>query len=201
MSLGISALLLVGFLGLFVFVQNKSGDQNKTLMPVSTDAFGGTYTLTNHLGETVTDKDLEGQYQLLYFGFTYCPAICPTELSKMTEALNMLGDEADAIQPVFITVDPERDTVEVMKNYIELFHTRFIGYTGTTEQIEHIKKLYKVYSAKVDDPSLSEYTVDHSSYIYFIDPQGRLLSLFKIDDGVDVMVKNIRQWLSQNTST
>ncbi|MEM6780360.1 MAG: SCO family protein [Pseudomonadota bacterium] len=198
-SLGISAFLIVGFVSLLVFANAQKGD--RPLLPVSTDEFGGPYTLTNHLGETITEKDLKGQYQLLYFGFTYCPAICPTELSKMTEVLNILGEDGKKIQPVFITVDPERDTVEVMKSYIELFHERFIGYTGTVEQIEDIKKKYKVYATKVDDPTMTEYTVDHSSYIYFLDPDGQLLSLYKMGDSVDDMTQNIRRWLDQEQNS
>src|SRR5690606_21739775 len=83
--------------------------------------FGGPFTLTDHTGQTVTEADFTGRYRLIYFGFTFCPAICPTELSKMTKALAMLGDEADRITPIFITVDPERDTPDVMKSYVEMF--------------------------------------------------------------------------------
>lgn len=197
LSLGVSGLLVVGFLVLFFSVQShKSGDT--ALSPVSTNNFGGSYTLVNHLGETVTEKDLKGQYQLLYFGFTYCPAICPAELSKIADALDMLGEEGKKIQPVFISVDPERDTPQVMRDYIGLFHPRLIGYTGTIQQIEDIKKKYKVYSTKVDDPSMSDYTVDHSSYIYFMGPEGQLLSLYKVDDGADYIAENIGLWLEKD---
>ena len=175
--------------------QNRAGSE---LTPIGTEAFGGPYNLTNHLGERVTEKDLDGQYKLIYFGFTYCPAICPTELAKMTEALDILGDEGEQIQPVFITIDPERDTVDVMKDYVSLFHPRLVGYTGTPEEIERVKKAYKVYSAKVNDPNMSEYTVDHSSYIYFIGPNEELYSLFRTDDTAQDMASTIHQWLEQN---
>lgn len=201
-SIATSAILLIGFAALVLMTSpNKQQESAQELTPVSAGNFGGPFTLTNHLGETVTEKNLNGQYQLIYFGFTFCPAICPTELSKMTDVLNQLGEEGEKIQPVFISVDPERDTVPVMKDYIALFHPRFVGYTGTPEQIEDIKKKYKVYSAKVDDPSLTEYTVDHSSYIYFIDPDGQLLALYKIHDDADKITANIRKWLAQKENS
>lgn len=167
------------------------------LLPVTSDTFGGPFSLTDHTGETFTDKDLLGQYQLIYFGFTYCPAICPTELQKMTSALNILEEKADQIQPVFITVDPERDTAEVMKTYISSFHPRFIGLTGTAEATEQIKRGYKVYAAKVDDPAFTEYTVDHSSFIYFISPEGQLLHIFKIEDSAQYLADTMSKWLDQ----
>lgn len=196
-SLAISAALIIGFIALqFTIIGSKRHGGQMT--PVSVSGFGGPYTLVNQEGEAVTEQNLLGQYQMIYFGFTYCPAICPTELSKITDVMNQLGDDGSDIQPLFITVDPERDTAEVLKGYLELFHPRFIGYTGTVKQIEDIKRLYKVYSAKVDDPSMSEYTVDHSSYIYFLDPEGRLLSLYKIDDGADYIAKDVRKWLEHD---
>ncbi len=168
-----------------------------SLMAVTDDAFGGPFTLTNHLGQNVTDKDYTGKYRLIYFGFTFCPAICPTELSKMTSVMNDLGDRSKEIQPLFMTVDPERDTVEKMKNYVSLFHSSLIGLTGTSDQIKSVLKDYKIYAAKVDDPSLSEYTMDHSSFIYFIAPDDRLLHIFRINDSADVMTAKIMQWMDK----
>jgi len=144
--------------------------------------FGGPFTLTNHLGQRVTEQDYQGQWRLIYFGFTYCPAICPTELQKIATALNDLGDKGEQILPIFVSVDPERDTVDVMREYVSLFHSRLIGLTGSIEEIEQIKKEYKIYAAKVQDDTMSDYTVDHSSFIYFIDPDNNLRRIFKIDD-------------------
>lgn len=185
---------LVAAAGVYHVTRSDKGGRAQS--PVAADTFGGPYTLVTHMGEEVTDQTFSGRYQLIYFGFTFCPAICPTELAKMTQALNGLGDKGEDITPLFISVDPERDTVEVMKGYVKLFHPRLIGLTGTVEQVEVVKKSYKVYAAKVEDPAMTEYTVDHSSYIYFMDPQGRLLSLFKTDDTADSMVKDMRKWLS-----
>ncbi len=154
--------------------------------------FGGDFTLTNHAGEAVTDKDFKDQYRLIYFGFTFCPAICPTELQRVATILNELGSLGEAIQPIFITVDPERDTPEMMKNYVEMFHPRLIGLTGTIEQIEQAKTGYNVYSKKVKDEEMSEYTVDHSSFIYFMGPDDTLLRIFKISDPTETIIKNVR---------
>jgi len=182
-----------------VWFQAPGKDQSlNSLKPLAGDNFGGAFTLTDHNGNEVTDQDFTGQYRLIYFGFTFCPAICPTELQKMTTALNMLGPVGEDIQPIFITIDPERDTAETMNQYVQMFHPDLVGLTGTPEQIEQAAKAYKVYYAKVDDPDMTEYTMDHSSYIYFIDPQDRLLALYKIDQTAEEMAENMGAWLKQN---
>lgn len=169
--------------------------QQTGLMPVTDDAFGGPFTLVDQNGTTVTEKDFTGKYRLIYFGFTYCPAICPTELSKITAALNQLGDKGKAIVPIFITVDPERDTAEKMKNYVSLFHPSLVGLTGTPDQIKDVLKHYKIYAAKRQEDGMTDYTMDHSSFIYFMDPQDRLLRIFKTGDDATAMATEIGQWL------
>lgn len=188
--------------GLLAFAQKKQGAPGiatqagaDALIPVTEDAFGGPFTLTDHTGKKVTEKDFTGKYRLIYFGFTYCPAICPTELAKITGALKSLGDEGKDIQPIFITVDPERDTVEAMGKYVTLFHPSLVGLTGTPEQIRKVAKEYKIYFAKVQDESMSDYTMDHSSFIYFMAPDDRLLRIFRMEDSAGDMANIIRQWL------
>lgn len=162
---------------------------------VAAKNFGGDFSLTNHLGQPVTQDDFKNQYRLVYFGFTYCPAICPTELQRIASILKGLGDKGEKIQPIFITIDPERDTVDVMKNYVEMFHPRMIGLTGTPEQINDIKKSYKIYAAKVKEEGMSDYTMDHSSFIYFMGPNDTLYRIFKMDDNVDDMVNIIQNYI------
>ena len=157
--------------------------------------FGGPFSLSDHTGKEVTDQDFTGRYRLIYFGFTYCPAICPTELQRISTVLKTLGATGEKIQPIFVTVDPERDTVDIMKNYVSLFHPRLIGLTGTPGQIETVKKAYKIYAVKVQDDTMSDYTVDHSSFIYFLGPDDNLLQIFKVDDSVESISKTIRQFL------
>ncbi len=194
-------LLAIGCISLVAIVvasfQKLGGSNAPRLMAVTQDAFGGPFSLTGHTGKTITEKTYAGQYKLMYFGFTFCPAICPTELSKMTAALNVLGEDAKKIQPIFVTVDPERDTVQKMKSYVELFHPSLVGLTGTPDQISSMLKSYKIFAAKVDDPNLTEYTMDHSSFIYLMAPDGRLLHIFKIGDNADVMATTIRAWLEK----
>ena len=189
----ISLVLIVVCLAVFFTAKMKSGAPTGGL--VVAENFGGSYTLTNQDGETVTDKDFRDQYRLLYFGFTYCPAICPTELQHINTVLKELGDHADRIQPMFITVDPERDTAEVMKQYVSLFHPRLVGLTGTVEQIKDVTKKYKIYAAKVKDESMHEYTMDHSSFIYFMGPNDTLLQIFKIDDPIEKIVMEVENVL------
>ncbi|PZO82755.1 MAG: SCO family protein [Micavibrio aeruginosavorus] len=167
------------------------------LHAVTDDAFGGPFTLTDQNGKTVTEKDLTGSYRLMYFGFTYCPAICPTELSKISAALKQMGSKGDQVVPVFVTVDPERDTVQAMKNYTALFHPSLIGLTGTPEQIKDMLKAYKIYAAKVQDPQMSDYTMDHSSFIYLLAPDDRLLHIFKMDDNAKTMADTTSAWIEQ----
>lgn len=143
-------------------------------------SIGGAFELTRHDGEVVTDQDLQGTPYLIFFGFTYCPDICPTELATMTRMLKTLRqDQRDHLRVLFVSVDPERDTVEQMKDYMSLFHEKIEGLTGTPAQIEKIKKAYRVYSAKVQTESMSDYTVDHSAFIYFFDSKGQLRHIFK----------------------
>ncbi|MEM6811407.1 MAG: SCO family protein [Pseudomonadota bacterium] len=171
----------------------------KKPQPASTsivsENFGGPFTLTNHLGKRVTEKDYEGKWRLKYFGFTYCPAICPTELQKMAAAVDAAGEKGKKIIPIFISVDPERDTVEVMKDYVELFHPRLIGLTGSVEEIDAVKDAYKVYAAKEQDETMSDYTVDHSSFVYLIDPENNLRRIFRIQDKASDITEFIEQVL------
>lgn len=169
-----------------------------SVLSVQAENFGGPFSLIDHNGKPVTDRDFAGHYRLIYFGFTFCPAICPTELQKISGALDLLGERSKNIRPLFITVDPERDTVNIMKGYVRLFHPELVGLTGTLAQIETIKKVYKVYSKKVQDPDVSDYTVDHSSFIYFMDPQDRLLSIFTTKDTSRTIAGNIEKWLDQS---
>ncbi|MAF68574.1 MAG: hypothetical protein CMH25_04435 [Micavibrio sp.] len=177
------------------------------LIPAGTDKFDKNavapdfvpqYSLINQDGEPVSEKTYADTYQLVYFGFTFCPEICPTELQKMTVALNELEPSVlEKIQPIFITVDPARDTPEVMKEYLKSFHPRFVGFTGTEDTVDVAIDGFKIYAAKVDDPSLSDYTINHSSYIYLIAPSGDLIALYKKEDSADDIAQGIRQAVGQ----
>ena len=161
--------------------------------PIAGLEIGGPFTLVNHNGEKVTETTYSDSYKLIYFGFTYCPAICPTELQKMRQVMNGIPEDMAAkIQPLFITIDPERDTVPVMKDYVSLFHPRLIGLTGTVPQIEMVKKDYRIFASKVPTDDGDDYTMEHSSFTYLMSPDGHLLGMYRLKDTADDMVKDIQ---------
>lgn len=156
-------------------------------------SLGGAFTLVNQDGKAVTQDNYADQYKLIFFGFTYCPAICPTELLKITTLMNQLGDDmTDKITPIFITIDPERDTPEQIKTYLESFHPRMIGLTGSQDQIDAVKKEYKVYASKVENEMMDEYMMDHSAFLYFIAPDDSFVSMYPSTDTAAQIAADIR---------
>lgn len=135
---------------------------------------GGPFSLIDQNGNTVTDADLKGRYSLVYFGFTHCPDICPEELDKMARMFDVVeADRPGALLPVFVTCDPARDDPQVLKEYLSEFHPRFIGLTGTYDQIKSMCKAYRVYfSTPPEVKPGQDYLVDHSIYFYLMDPEG-----------------------------
>lgn len=142
------------------------------------EPIGGPFELIDHTGARRTDADYRGKLALIYFGYTYCPDVCPTDLQAMASALDLLGDGARAVQPLFITIDPERDTPEHLANYVSLFHPRLVGLTGEAEAVRRAARAYKVFYAKVVLPESSDYVMDHSAFIYLLDASGRYLGFF-----------------------
>lgn len=142
-------------------------------------AIGGAFTLVDQDGRTVTEKDFRGKYMLIYFGYTFCPDVCPTSLQAMGQALDLLPpDKAAKVTPVFITVDPERDSPDLLKSYVPNFHPRLIGLTGSTGQIEAASKAFKVYARKAEQKDGAPYLMDHSSILYLMGPDGRFVTHF-----------------------
>ena len=140
----LAAVLAVAALaGLALIVMRPEPPQRK-----GPPAIGGPFTLVNHSGETVTDTDFHGRFLLVFFGYTYCPDICPTTLTTITEALDRLGPDGDKVTPVFVSVDPERDRPEYLKEYLAYFHPRLVGLRGTPEQVAAAAGAYRVYYAK-----------------------------------------------------
>jgi cytochrome oxidase Cu insertion factor (SCO1/SenC/PrrC family) len=138
---------------------------------------GGPFTLVDQNGVTRHPEEFHGKLMLIYFGYTYCPDVCPTELQTMTQALEQLGDKAGAVQPIFITVDPERDTPEQVKAYAENFDPRLLALTGSAAQVAEATKSYRVFYEKVKQPDGS-YEMDHSSIVYLMDRDGKYLAHF-----------------------
>jgi protein SCO1 len=174
-----------------VMQQSENANVSQSMAGIQ---LGGDFTLLDQTGKTVSQDDYADQFKLIYFGFTYCPAICPTELQKMAAAMKMVEpDVAEQVQPIFISVDPERDTVEVMREYVTLFDPNMVGLTGSVEQIDAIKKKYKVFATKVQDESMTEYTVDHSSFIYLMSKDNKPLGIFRMEDGAEMIAAEMRK--------
>jgi protein SCO1/2 len=157
-------------------------------------AIGGDFTLTDGTGKTVTASDFRGKYTLVYFGFTRCPDICPTTLLTMMGVLEQLGDDGKNIVPVFITLDPERDTPKVVQTYVRNFSDRLVGLTGTMAQITQVAHAYKVYFSKVrDDKSAAGYVIDHSGFMYLMGPDGSYLAHFTHNMPMQTLASAIRK--------
>jgi protein SCO1/2 len=157
---------------------------------------GGPFSLTDQNGRRVTEKDFLGKYMLVFFGYTYCPDICPTELQVMTEALRQMGPRADAIQPVFISFDPERDTPETLKAYVENFSARLIGLTGSEQEIAQAAKAYRVYYRKVEGGGATDYLMDHSSIIYLMGPDGKFVRHFSYSTDAKALAEALASAIS-----
>jgi protein SCO1/2 len=162
-----------------------------------TPSIGGPFTLTDQSGATVTDKSYDGFYRLIYFGYTFCPDACPTELQVMAQAVEAMGPAGAKVQPIFITIDPARDTAKQLAGYVPLFDKRLVGLTGTPEQIATVAREYKVYYAKADEPGVDakSYGMNHSSFVYLMDPAGKFLTVFSSDTDSDKMAAEIKRYM------
>ncbi|KAA5605100.1 SCO family protein [Roseospira marina] len=163
---------------------------------------GGPFTLVNGAGETVTEASWPGQYLLIYFGYTYCPDVCPTSLQTMTLALDQLDPAlVEKVQPVFISIDPERDRPADVAEYVGFFHPKMVGLTGTPEQVAAAAQAYRVYYAKVEQPeSEAPYLMDHSAITYLMAPDGRLAAFFRHGEDPAVMAEQMRAILNGSES-
>jgi protein SCO1/2 len=161
------------------------------------EPIGGAFSLTDQTGKIRTDADFRGQLLLVYFGFTYCPDICPTDLQAISLAMDQLGADAAKVQPLFITLDPERDTAEHLAQYVPLFHPRLIGLTGSLSDVAKAADAYRVFYKRVktgDKPD--DYTLDHTAFIYLVDRDGKYLGFFPPGTDAPRLVEMIRPHLA-----
>ena len=160
------------------------------------EPIGGAFQLIDQSGHARSERDYRGRLLLVYFGFTYCPDICPTDLQAIGLAMDRLGADAAHVQPLFITLDPERDTREQLAQYVPMFHPKLIGLTGSTAAIHAAAEAYRVYYKRVSTGSKpDDYTVDHSAFIYLIDRDGKYLGFFPPGTSAEKMVDMIRPYL------
>jgi protein SCO1/2 len=181
------AVLLLGAGG-FMWLAGSGGSAGNAI------GIGGPFTLEDGNGKPVTDRDFRGKYMLVYFGYTFCPDVCPTTLSAVADAMDKLGPNAARIRPLFITVDPRRDTPPVVKKYAAAFGPEITGLTGTPEEIARVAKEYRVYYAEHrTGPGPNDYSMDHSSVLYLMDPNGAFLAPVRADQTGDEIAANLKR--------
>ena len=167
---------------------------HRTVETISTGELvklGGPFLLTDQNGATRTDQQFRGKFMLVFFGYTYCPDVCPTTLAVMKAALETIGSRADRIAPVFITVDPKRDTPAKLKTYLSSFGPRFIGLTGDDAAIASVAKAYRVYYRVHPPENGGEYTVDHSGVVYLMDESGAFVANYSLETSPEMMAQDL----------
>lgn len=194
-------LLITGIIiiiGLFIFnafILHKRTDGQPGMVQVADSVeIGGDFELINQNNEKVSNLDFRGKYMLIYFGFTNCPMICPTDMAIITDALELLDEKSlSKIQPIFITVDPDRDTQAQIRKFLKDFHPNFVGLTGDKEQINKAHKAYKVYASKVEDGAIEGYDMAHSSFTYLMGKRGEFITLFNHETPPENIAQKIKQ--------
>jgi protein SCO1/2 len=194
---GGALLLLVGIGGAALWLRPAPESLGPTL-PAGV-AIGGPFSLIDETGAPVTEKTYRGRHMLIFFGFTYCPDVCPTELAKIAATLDLLGQDAQRLVPLFVSIDPERDTPEALAQYTELFHPAIVGLTGSEQQIAAVARAFRVYYNKVKTgPEPDAYTMDHSAFIYLMGPDGGFRQFFSPQATPEQMAAAIRAQLARN---
>jgi cytochrome oxidase Cu insertion factor (SCO1/SenC/PrrC family) len=180
-----AAAVVMALLGAWGYEQTEPGSGVRL-------AIGGPFSLVDGDGHAVSDSDFHGRVMMIYFGYTHCPDACPTALSDMALALEKLGPERNRVQPIFITVDPERDNGAALKDYVAAFGPDFVGLTGTLEQLKPIEAEFRVYAAKHPTQD-GDYDMDHSSIIFVMDGTGRFVTNFTQETDPDRMAATLAQ--------
>jgi cytochrome oxidase Cu insertion factor (SCO1/SenC/PrrC family) len=157
---------------------------------------GGPFTLTDQTGRKRSDGEFRGKLMIVYFGYTYCPDVCPADLMAITQALDALGSAAEGIQPIFITIDPERDS-KVLADYVSAFHRSFIGLTGSADEIRKVADAYKAFYVKVPDERTGGYSIDHAGIIYLMDRNGEYLGFMPPQTNPDRLTEILRKNLAR----
>ena len=176
--------------------ENPATVEQRGFFTTEAAAIGGPFQLTDQNGRRRSDLDFRGKLMLIYFGFTYCPDVCPTALTVVTTALDQLGEAADAVAPILITIDPERDTAAVLKDYVAQFSPRYIGLTGTSREIADVARAYRVYYARSPGSGGAPYLMDHTSLLYLMDQNGRFHTHFTHNNRAEDIVAAVRKLLA-----
>lgn len=158
---------------------------------------GGPFALTDHTGKLRTDAEFRGKLLVIYFGYTYCPDICPTDLMAISSALDLLGRDGETVQPIFISIDPERDTLAHLADYVAAFHPRLLGLTGAPDAIRKVATAYKAYYDKAENAPTQDYVIDHTAFIYLLGRDGRYLGFLPPGTSPERLGEVIRGQLSR----
>lgn len=185
---------------------DKAGDSGQMLLSPAKSSFKNTdvtgldyakdFSLTDHNGKPRTLADFKGKAVVVFFGYTQCPDVCPTTLSEMASVMQQLGPLADKVQVLFITVDPERDTPELLASYVPAFDPRFLGLVGDKAAISKVTQEFRVFYQKVPGKEPGSYTMDHTAGSYVFDPQGRIRLFIRHGQGAEPIVHDLKQLLS-----
>jgi cytochrome oxidase Cu insertion factor (SCO1/SenC/PrrC family) len=194
-----AALLALSFLPFAATAQFTSERSAADLMDAvmwNREPIGGPFALVDQNGARRRNADFHGKLMLVYFGFTYCPDVCPTDLQQIGLALDQLGQAGEAVQPIFITLDPERDTPAHLRDYLRLFHPRLVGLTGEPAAIAAAASAFRVYYNKIEFSHRSDYTVDHSAFIYLMGRDGKYIGFFPPGTTADRLAEALRAYLT-----
>jgi cytochrome oxidase Cu insertion factor (SCO1/SenC/PrrC family) len=183
------------FCGLATAAEQPSAAQMMDDLMYGRGSVGGPFTLTDQTGRQRSDTEFRGKLMVVYFGYTYCPDVCPTDLMAITQALDALGPAAEGVQPVFITIDPERDT-KLLPEYVSAFHRSLVGLTGSPEEIRRVANAYKAFYVKVQDERSGEYSIDHAGVIYLMGRNGEYLGFMPPQTTPDRLTEILRKKLA-----
>jgi len=189
---------LIGAMGGAAALLLTGGASDPNVTTTGKALIGGPFTLVDQHGKTVTDRDFRGRYMLIFFGFTHCPDICPAELQVIAASLDELGPKAEEVVPIFVTLDPERDTPEVMADYVKNFGSRFVGLTGSAEAIAEAAKAYRVAFSKFENKDAvgdDNYSIDHSAFVYLMGRDGEYITHFNYGAPAAKMTESLRRYL------
>lgn len=200
----LAGLAVIALLAVTYFIGQKSDDDDQFAqcrggaVAGGTSAIGGPFTLVSETGETVTEKDVIDEPTLLYFGYTFCPDVCPIDNARNIAAVDILEERGMRVKPVFITVDPERDTVDVMREFTDAFHPRLLGLTGSAEQVKAASQAYRTFYAKQPSDDEEYYLVDHSTFTYLALPEYGFVEFFRRDDTPEQMADRVQCYVENS---
>ena len=194
-----AALALLCAVGAMLLWRSQGAAAGGDAPPLAGSGIGGSFALVDQDGRQVTDRSFDGKWRLIYFGYTFCPDVCPTDMQRLTQGFRAFeatnAARAAQVQPIFVTIDPARDTVPVVKQFVSAFHPRFVGLTGTQPQVDAALKAFRVYAVKAGPADAKDYLMDHSAIAYLIDPKGQPVSFLSQGSTPQDVAAELSKWV------